>query len=170
MCLNSYVSPFLVFYRSDVRWETHLFLIGRMFSLLLKISLTPNLCFSFLRSLFIRSLLGFFPLSIRPVQLVFVYTVFLIITLYLGICIILEFFAGKAVPLCVLIVCGSPFSVMYCSKSLLAVFPFDVSHVQAAGHLLYRVLEINMLKRRCSNFIGPAKPNWTFWFSFSADG
>ena len=47
-----------------------------------------------------------------------------------------------AVPLSVSIVCGMPFSKLYCSRKAFAVFPVGASHIHAAGHLLYRSLEI----------------------------
>ena len=71
----------------------------------------------------------------------------------------LNSFPVKAVPLSVLITCGMPFSKIYCSKKVFAVFPFGSSHMHAAGHLLYRSMEIKIKNLRCLNLIGPMKSN-----------
>ena len=56
----------------------------------------------------------------------------------------LNYFPVKAVPLSVLVVCGRPFSVTFCSKSFFAVFSVGASQMLAASHLLYRSLQVNM--------------------------
>ena len=83
------------------------------------------------------------PISTNPVG-VCIYGVPYISFMFRDLQISLNSFPVKAVPLSALMVCGTPFNVMYCSRKFFADFPVGASHLHAAGHLLYRSIESNM--------------------------
>ena len=98
-------------------------------------------------------------------SLVYVYTVFRIIISYLDFWkFFLISFPVKVVPLSILMDCGIPLGVIFCSRRVFAVFLVGVPQKHAAGHLLYRSIDTSMKNRFCLNLIGPIKSNWISWF------
>ena len=79
-------------------------------------------------------------------------------------------FPVKDVHLSVLTVCGIPFSRIYCSRNVFAVFLVGTSHIHAAVHLLYRSMENCIKSLSCLNLIGPMKSKWRSWFDLSTGG
>ena len=123
----------------------------------------PNLL-----SLNLSAFLCFFQLSLS----LYVYMAYHSLVLYFVFFLQVDpnLFPVEAVPLSVLITCGIPFKSIYCSKKVFAVFLFGASHIHAAGHLLYRLMETKIKNLRCLNLIGPMKSNWISSFSLSVGG
>ena len=96
-------------------------------------------------SKFVRrySFSGLIPLSTNPVD-VCIYGVPYITLMFRDLLFSLNSFPVKEVPLSVLIVCGRPFIVTYCSKFFFAVLFVGASELQAAAHLLYRSIESSL--------------------------
>ena len=83
-----------------------------------------------------------------------IYGVPYIISMFRGLQKSLNSLPVKSVPLEVRNVCGNPFEVRCYLKKFRADFPVGVSHIQAAGHLLYRSIEISIKNLWCLDLIG----------------